>query len=155
MMELQFLHRVAVMRRGTWIPLLLAVVLAACAQQPARQSSAHQSSKTIDYGKYVQGTVPWFTFTSLYSWDSDQLGYVVVWTTPRQAYRLQLVGPCLGLQTAAGMIGLTSQDGLVSSKRDAVIAGGDHCRIMRIDRLDAKAIRAARQKPKASGQTSD
>ncbi|HET7222452.1 MAG TPA: DUF6491 family protein [Rhodanobacteraceae bacterium] len=135
------------MRPIKWLPLLLAVALAACAQQPAHQSSQHQSSKAIDYGKYVQGTVPWFNFTSLYSWDSDQLGYVVVWTTPRQAYRLQLAGPCLGLQTAAGMIGLTSQDGLVSSNRDAVIAGGDHCRIMRIERLDAKAIRAVRAKP--------
>ena len=103
----------------------------------------------------MQGTVPWFNFTSLYSWDSDQLGYVVVWTTPRQAYRLQLVGPCLGLQSAAGVIGLTSQDGLVSSNRDAVIAGGEHCRIMRIERLDAKAIRAGRAQPKAPAKASD
>ena len=143
------------MRRVTWIPLLLAVVLAACAQQPARQSSAHQSSRIIDYGKYVQGSVPWFNFTSLYSWDSDQLGYVVVWTSPVQAYRLQLAGPCIGLQSTAGMIGLTSQNGLVSSNRDAVLAGGDRCSIMRIDRLDAKAIRAAREKPKASAEASD
>jgi hypothetical protein len=138
-----------------WIPVLVLAALAACAPQAARQSPERASSRTIDYGEYVQGTVPWFNFTSLYSWDSDQLGYVVVWTTPRQAYRLQLVGPCLGLQTAAGVIGLTSQDGLVSSNRDAVIAGGEHCRIMRIDRLDAKAIRAARTQPKASAKASD
>lgn len=143
------------MRRFKWTPLLMAVVLAACAQQPAHESSARHANTAIDYAKYVQGTVPWFTFTSLYSWDSDQIGYVVVWTSPRQAYRLQLVGPCLGLQTAAGMIGLTSQDGLVSSNRDAVIAGGDHCRIMRIERLDAKAIRAAREGPKTSGDKHD
>ena len=141
------------MRHFKWIPLLLAVALAACAQQPARESSAHHAHQAIDYGKYVQGDVPWFNFTSLYSWDSDQLGYVVVWTTPRQAYRLQLVGPCLGLQNATGMIGLTSHDGLVSSNRDAVIASGDHCRIMRIQRLDAKAIRAARDKPNSSGDS--
>lgn len=143
------------MRRFKWIPLFMAAVLAACAQQPAHESSARHANKAIDYARYVQGTVPWFTFTSLYSWDSDQLGYVVVWTSPRQAYRLQLVGPCLGLQTTAGMIGLTSQDGLVSSNRDAVIAGGDHCRIMRIERLDAKAIRAAREGPKSSGDKHD
>ncbi|HEY9110237.1 MAG TPA: DUF6491 family protein [Rhodanobacteraceae bacterium] len=143
------------MRRFEWIPLLLAVLLTACAQQPARESSARHADKAIDYGKYVQGTVPWFNFTSLYSWDSNQLGYVVVWTSPVQAYRLQLVGPCLGLQSTAGMIGLTSQDGLVSSNRDAVIAGGDHCGIMRIERLDAKAIRAQRAKPKAPDGTHD
>lgn len=137
-----------------WILLLVLAALAACAPQAARQTSERAPSRTIDYGKYVQGTVPWFNFTSLYSWDSDQLGYVVVWTTPRQAYRLQLVGPCLGLQSAAGVIGLTSQDGLVSSNRDAVIAGGEHCRIMRIERLDAKAIRAGRAQPKAPAKAS-
>ena len=142
------------MRFLKWISLLLVVSLAACAQPAARSSSAHHPSTAIDYGKYVQGDVPWFNFTSLYSWDSNQIGYVVVWTSPVQAYRLQLVGPCLGLQTAAGIIGLTSQDGLVSSNRDAVIAGGDHCRIMRIERLDAKAIRAARAQPRASGDKS-
>jgi hypothetical protein len=141
------------MHRIEWIPLLLVAALAACTPQSARQSPERASSKAIDYGKYVQGTVPWFNFTSLYSWDSDQLGYVVVWTSPVQAYRLQLVGPCLGLQGAAGMIGLTSQNGLVSSNRDAVIAGGHHCRIMRIDRLDAKAIRAARAKPRPPDET--
>ncbi len=138
------------MRHAKWIPLLLAAVLAACAQQPARRSSGHHSPAAIDYGKYVQGTVPWFQFTSLYNWDSNQLGSVVVWTTPRQAYLLTLVGPCLGLQNAFA-IALTSQSGLVNSNRDYVIAGGDRCQIMRIERLDAKAIRAARSGPKATG----
>lgn len=138
------------MRRFEWIPLLLAVLLTACAQQPARESSARHADKAIDYGKYVQGDVPWFSFTSLYNWDSNQLGYVVVWTTPRQAFRLQLVGPCLGLRNAGAMIGLTSHDGMVSANRDAVLAGGDRCGIMRIQRLDAKAIRALRTRPKSS-----
>jgi hypothetical protein len=130
-------------------------LLAACAQQPARQSSARHDHRQIDYGKYAQGDVPWFNFTSLYSWDSNQLGYVVVWTSPIQAYRLQLVGPCLGLNTAGAIIGLTSRDGLVSSNRDAVLAGGDRCGIMRIQRLDAKAIRAARAKPEAENAKHD
>lgn len=135
------------MRRFKWMSVVTLAVLAACAQQPARDSSARHTHLAIDYGKYVQGDVPWFNFTSLYSWDSNQIGSVVVWTTPREAYRLQLVGPCLGLQNAGAMIGLTSQDGLVSSNRDAVIAGGDRCGIMRIQRLDVKAIQAAREKP--------
>ena len=144
------------MNRIKWVVLPVAILLAAaCAQQPARESSARHAHQAIDYGKYVQGDVPWFNFTSLYSWDSNQLGYVVVWTSPVQAYRLQLVGPCLGLQTAAGMIGLTSQDGMVSSNRDAVLARGDRCGIMRIQRLDAKAIRALRAKPESSAATKD
>ena len=139
------------MRRFKWILVLIAAVLAACAQQPARETSAHHAHRAIDYGKYVQGDVPWFNFTSLYSWDSNQLGHVVVWTTPRQAFRLQLVGPCLGLRNSGAVIGLTSHDGLVSANRDAVLAGGSRCPIMRIQRLDAKAIRALRAQPKSLG----
>ncbi len=147
------------LRSGKWIPLLLAAALAACAQQPARQAppsggqaaaSAGHASSTIDYNKYVQSTVPWFQFSSLYDWDSNQRGSVVVWTTPGQAYLLTLSGPCLGLQHAF-TIGLTSHSGLVSSNRDAVLAKGDRCPIIRIQRLDARAIRALRSRPKASG----
>ena len=138
------------MRHCKWILLPSLVLFAACAQQPARDSSTKHTHHAIDYGKYVKGTVPWFHFTSLYSWDSNQPGYVVVWTSPVQAYRLALAGPCLGLQSAPGVIGLTSQGGEVSSTRDAVIAGGDHCKIMRIERLDARAIRALKTKTEAA-----
>jgi hypothetical protein len=137
------------------IPLLLAGLLAACAQQPARDSSGGKAHHVIDYAQYVEGTVPWFHFYgSLYSWDSNQPGYVVVWTSPVQAYRLALVGPWLGLQRT-GVIGLTSQAGEVSSTRDSVIASGDHCRIMRIERLDARAIQAASAEPKAPDDGKD
>lgn len=138
------------MRSCKWILLLSLALLAACAQQPAREGAPTHRHQAIDYAKYVTGTVPWFHFTSLYSWDSNQLGHVVVWTSPVQAYRLTLVGPCLGLQSAAGIIGLTSQDGMVSSNRDEVIAGGDHCSIMQIERLDARAIRAAQKSKKSA-----
>ena len=137
------------MRHHHWVLLLSISLLAACAQQPARDSSASHTHQAIDYAAYVKGTVPWFHFTSLYSWDSNQPGYVVVWTSPIEAYRLALAGPCMGLQTT-GMIGLTSQDGEVSSTRDAVIASGDHCQIMRIERLNARAIRALRSSKKAA-----
>lgn len=137
------------MRCFKFAPVLLAALLAACVQQPVRDASARRAHSAIDYGKYVQGSVPWFHFVSLYSWDSDQPGYVVVWTTPFKAYRLELVGPCLGLQGAM-TIGLTSQGGMVSAPQDVVLAGHDRCPIMRIDQLDAKAIRALRSGPKTS-----
>lgn len=142
------------MRTAKWILLSSLVLLAACAQQPVRDSSGSKAHHAIDYAQYVKGTVPWFHFSSLYSWDSNQPGYVVVWTSPVQAYRLALVGPCLGLQRT-GLIGLTSQAGEVSSTRDSVIASGDHCRIMRIERLDARAIRAAQKSNPDSSQKGD
>jgi hypothetical protein len=43
----------------------------------------------------------------------------------------------------------------VSSTRDAVIAGGDHCKIMRIERLDARAIRALRSGPETKDADQD
>ena len=139
------------MRCVKWTSVLMAiVVLAGCTQQLARESSADRAEQGIDYGKYVQGDVPWTNFTSLYSWDSNESGYVVLWTSPIRAYRLQLVGPCIGLSTAGAFIGLTSRDGMVSSNRDAVLADGSRCPIMRIQRLDAKAIRALREKPASS-----
>lgn len=142
------------MRHARWIPLLATILLAACAQQPTREASSQRDRTAIDYAKYVQRTVPWFHFANLYSWDSHQLGYVVVWTTPRQAYRLALVGPCIGLQSAM-TIGLTSHGNLVQAPGDAVLAGGDRCPILRIEQLDAKAIRAARSKSAASGGNND
>jgi hypothetical protein len=36
-----------------------------------------------------------------------------------------------------------------------VIASGDHCRIMRIERLDARAIQAASAEPKAPDDGKD
>lgn len=142
------------MRHVSWIPLLAAILLAACAQQPTRDASSQHGHATIDYAQHVQRIVPWFHFANLYSWDSNQLGYVVVWTTPMQAYRLQLAGPCLGLRNAMA-IGLTSQDGMVSAPRDAVLAGGDRCQIMRIEQLDAKAIRTARSTSAAASRKHD
>lgn len=128
-----------------WISVLLAALLAACAQQPAHHATTHHPPTTIDYAKYAQETLPWLQFNSLYDWRStNRPGSVVIWTTPSQAYLLTLAGPCLGLQNAVGIV-LTSHFGLVNSNHDEVVADGEHCRIIRIQRLDARAIRALRQ----------
>jgi Family of unknown function (DUF6491) len=129
----------------------MVALLAACAQQPVRQSSTPGSRSGIDYGKYVQSTVPWFEFNSVYNWDSNQPGYVVVWTSPNEAYRLVLASPCLALQNTFTIF-LTSHSGLVTANRDYVVANDDHCAIIRIERLNAKAIRAARKAKASDGK---
>ncbi|HJU27374.1 MAG TPA: DUF6491 family protein, partial [Rhodanobacteraceae bacterium] len=101
----------------------------------------------LDYAKYVTGAVGMFSFSSLYDWDSNDPSHAVVWTTPFQAYRLTLLGPCFDLQNAP-IIALTSQGGTVTAGLDSVLVRGERCGIQSIDKLDAKAIRAARkQKP--------
>lgn len=142
------------MRRMHWIPLLLVVVLAACAQQPTRTASALHSTGAIDYSRYVQNDVGWMPFHTVSSWDSNDTGSVVVWTMPNRAYLLTLVGPCIGLRSAVA-IGLTSHAGSVSSARDAVIVRGERCPIMRIQQLDAKAIEEARHPSRASSGAKD
>ncbi len=130
---------------------LLTLVLGACAQQPARNPGAagspaqgHTKSAGIDYSRYVTGAVGMFSFSSLYDWDSNDPSHAVVWTTPFEAYRLTLLGPCFELQHAP-IIALTSHGGTVTAGLDSVLVRGDHCTIQSIDKLDAKAIRAARK----------
>lgn len=132
------------------IALLLALALASCAQQPRQPAPTSATQNTIDYAKYVKYSVGSFQFNTLYDWDSSGPGHVVVWVSPIEAYRLTLSGACLGLRNTQ-VIGLTSHGGEVSVNHDAVIAGGDHCPIMLIQRLDARAIRALRTKPKSPG----
>lgn len=134
--------------------LLALSLLAACAQQPVREAASPRTRTTIDYAKYVQRTVPWFHLVSLYSWDSHSPGHVVVWTTPLRAYRLVLVGPCIGLQSAI-TIGLTSHGNLVQAPGDAVLVDRERCPIMRIEALDAKAIRAARSAAEQAAERKD
>ena len=131
--------------------LLLAASLCACAQQPPRSADAATLAADtgsrhtgIDYSKYVVRTVGMFSFSSLYDWDSNDPTHAVVWTTPFEAYRLTLLGPCFELQHAP-IIGLTSNGGTVTAGLDSVLVRGDRCTIQTIEKLDAKAIRAARK----------
>ncbi|MGH8213739.1 MAG: DUF6491 family protein [Rhodanobacteraceae bacterium] len=137
------------------LPILVLLALCACAQQPARSpeaaapvpsggETATSRHAGIDYSKYVTRTVGMFAFSSLYDWDSNDPGHAVVWTTPFEAYRLTLLGPCFELQHAP-IIALTSNGGTVTAGFDSVLVRGDRCTIQTIEKLDAKAIHAARK----------
>ena len=140
-------------RAAKSVAFLLAASLCACAQQPARGPEAGAAAPAgetagkhtgIDYSKYVVRTVGMFAFSSLYDWDSNDPGHAVVWTTPFEAYRLTLLGPCFELQHAP-IIALTSNGGTVTAGFDSVLVRGDRCTIQTIEKLDGKAIRAARK----------
>src|SRR5581483_1787852 len=134
------------------VALLLSAAQCTCAQQPPRSAdtAAPTAADTgsrhtgIDYSKYVVRTVGMFSFSSLYDWDSNDPSHAVVWTTPFEAYRLTLLGPCFELQHAP-IIALTSNGGTVTAGLDSVLVRGDRCTIQTIEKLDAKAISAARK----------
>jgi hypothetical protein len=76
---------------------------------------------------------------------------LAIWTKPREAYLLEIDGPCPDLGFAQA-IGLTNQFGRVYRRFDKVIPramGGVPqpipCRIREIRPLDVKALKAARQ----------
>ena len=136
--------------------LLFAALACACAQQPAQHATpaatvVKAASAPFDYAAYVRGPVNSFWFTSLYSWDSIDTTHLVVWANPIEAYLLTLSMPCTALPYT-GVMRLTSHGGAVTTSIDSVLAGGDQCPIFRIERLDTRAIRAARKAQKtASG----
>jgi hypothetical protein len=122
---------------------LLLALLAGCAQQPIASTAASRHAR-IDYARYVTRPVASFWFSSLYDWDSNDPGHVVVWVNPIEAYRLTLLGPCFDLQNAPTIL-LTSHGGQVSAGLDSVIVRHDRCTIQSMDKLDAKALKAARR----------
>lgn len=136
------------------LPILLMLALGACAQQPAHGPETAAAGPVtgetaakhtgIDYSKYVTRTVGMFAFSSLYDWDSNDPTHAVVWTTPFEAYRLTLLGPCFELQHAP-IIALTSNGGTVTAGFDSVLVRGDRCTIQTIEKLDGRALRAARK----------
>ncbi|HET9834786.1 MAG TPA: DUF6491 family protein [Rhodanobacteraceae bacterium] len=124
---------------------LLLILLAACAQQPARTSASAASHHTqIDYARYIVRPVGEFSFSSLYDWDSNDPNHAVVWVSPIEAYRLTLLGVCFDLQNAPTIL-LTSHNGQVNAGLDSIIVRNDRCAIQAIDKLDAKAIKEARR----------
>lgn len=126
--------------------LLVFTLVAACAQQPARTPAASAASHhtRIDYSRYIVRPVGEFSFSSLYDWDSSDPDHVVVWVSPVEAYRLTLLGVCFDLQNAPTIL-LTSHGGQVNAGLDSVIVRNDRCTIQSIDKLDARAIKAAKR----------
>jgi hypothetical protein len=123
------------------LTIVLATLLAGCAQSPVRDAPAKAKP---DYRDYVVGGAMAFDFNRVDNWDSPNPGEVVVWNGPNEAYLLSLFEPCFGLDHAATI--LLSSHGSVRAGSDAVIVNGERCRIQRIDRLDARRLKADQAK---------
>lgn len=67
---------------------------------------------------------------------------VVIWTNINDAYALHLMSPCVSLPFANG-VKLTSSVKTVTRSVDAVLVGGDRCRIESIRHIDYLAMKKA------------
>ena len=130
--------------------LVLAGSLAACTSAPpphddASAAKADAPSKphptTDDYRRYVRGNVQAFNSSNVTDWDAPDPQHVVVWTSPAEAYLLTLSGACFGLQSASTIL-LSADGGVVRPGAAAVMVGAERCRILIVEKLDARAMKA-------------
>ena len=116
----------------------LVSMLAACASPATHDANAaakappKQRATTDDYLRYVQATVPSFGSKNATDWNAPDPNHVVVWISPAEAYLLTLFGACFGLETSQSIL---LGDG-------AVMVGPERCAISKVERLDARRMRA-------------
>ena len=126
--------------------LIFALVLAGCSSTPSIRDSARLALYKTHAGAPVSSIHYLGRFDS---WEALGDDAVAIWTRPREAWLLELSGPCSGLQYSP-IIALTSQFGEVHAGVDKVLvrdtgAINVPCWIRRIRPLDVGAIRQAEQ----------
>jgi hypothetical protein len=121
---------------------LLGIALAACSTVPTGPSA-----RLAMYRAHAGAQVPSFRYLGRFdSWESLGNDAIAIWTRPREAWLLELAGPCNGLDFTP-IIGLTSQVGQVNAGFDKVLVRDPStinipCIIQTIRPLDVDAIRA-------------
>lgn len=130
---------------------LLAV--AALAQSP-RQRDAENLARFQRYASPPQDSVHYFRTDGFQYLGRNAQGQdaLALWTGVNQVYLLTLQSPCINLEYAHG-IALTSTSGNVNARMDFVKYNRGECRIETIQKVDYKAVRAARRnaQPVAGG----
>jgi len=126
------------------LPVLLVASAASCASHPAQDDSAKLALYRSHAGEPVRS---FHFFGRLDSWTPLGDRAVAVWTRPREAWLLDLDGPCNGLEYTVA-IGLTSSAGTVSARFDKVLVRDGSpmslpCIIQTIRPLDVAALKAA------------
>jgi len=130
--------------------LTLALALAGCSSMP----SMRDSERIALYKAHAGAPVSSFHyFGQLNSWESLGDDAVAVWTRPRQAWLLELSGPCNDLEFSP-VIALTNQLGEVHAGYDKVLVRSHSpinmpCWIHTIRPLDVNAIREAEHAARA------
>jgi hypothetical protein len=121
--------------------LSLLAALAACSSMPTAPSP-----RLAMYRAHAGAPVPSFRYLGRFdSWEALGDNAIALWTRPREAWLLDLAGPCNGLEFEP-VIGLTSQVGQVNAGFDKVLVRDPSsinipCIIQTIRPLDVDAIR--------------
>lgn len=124
------------------------LAMAGCASTGGGPSE-REAAQLERYRSFAGAPVKDFHFWQLDRWEVLGDLELVVWTTPREAYLLQLQRPCTGLDFA-NTIGLTSTQQRVYSRFDSVLFDNQRCRIGEIRKVDGAAYKAARREAKAA-----
>ncbi len=128
------------------VPMLALLAMAGCAT--TRESDA---DKLARYTAFAGPPVASIRYGSTGSQGFDVVDdrHVVLDVRPREAYLLNLGGPCLAYERGSPTLGISSQFGRISAGFDRVTVAsqpGMTCIIREIRPIDLKALRAA-EKP--------
>jgi hypothetical protein len=116
-------------------------LLAACSSMPSGASQ-----RLTMYQAHAGAPVPSFRYLGRFdSWEALGDNAIALWTTPREAWLLEVAGPCHGLDFEP-VIALTSQLGQVNAGFDKVVVRDTSsinipCIIQTIRPLDVHAIK--------------
>jgi hypothetical protein len=121
--------------------LLAVMVLAGCSSGgiPKHEDAAQVRARFAAYAGEPIDRMTWMG--QYYSWEPIGENQLVVFTTPSDAYLLQVSGPCTDLKFVTS-IGLTSTGSTVYSRLDSVKVRHWRCPIAEIRKIDYKRMRA-------------
>ena len=136
--------------------LVATLALASCASTPSMSDEQELGL----YRAHAGAPVPSFHYLGRFdSWTDIGDRALAIWTRPREAWLLELSGPCIGLDFTPA-IALTSNTGMVSARFDKVLLRNSGvtdfpCTIQTIRPLDTKALKQAERaaRNQASGGT--
>lgn len=122
--------------------LTLTLALTACVSMRSMDSEQRLAVYNAHAGPPVSS---FHYFGSINGWEALDRDTLAIWTRPKEAWLLQLSGPCPGLEYSQ-VIGLTDQFGQVQAGFDKVLVRDTGvvnipCRISTIRPLDVAGIR--------------
>ncbi|MBS7456164.1 DUF6491 family protein [Coralloluteibacterium stylophorae] len=156
-------------RAARALPLVLSATIAVAAGCSSISPRDRDAARLAEYEAAAGAPVDSFRYFSLSSWEPLGDRALAVHTSPRQAWLLEVSGPCNELPYTPA-IGLTSSVNTVSARFDSVLTGRREipCRIERIRPVDVAQLREiarrsddmqrtveARERPATLGQDAE